>query len=60
MQKQVERSFFFTLYIMYKEGDLKLYFKDLFSRNISTKQRKKIKHSQVKTKQRLTSVFILS
>lgn len=26
---------------MYKEGDLKLYFKDLFSRNISTKQRNK-------------------
>lgn len=26
---------------MYQEGDLKLYFKDLFSRNISTKQRNK-------------------
>lgn len=37
---------------MYKEGDLKLYFKDLFSRNISTKQRKKNKTlaSQNKTK----------
>ena len=44
---------------MYKDRDLKIYFKDLFSRKDIVKQRKrKIKRSFVKIKQRLTSVFL--
>ena len=45
---------------MYKDRSLKPYFSDFFSRKNFVKQRKqKIKRSQVKIKQRLTSVLYL-